>query len=127
MPTINQLIRIERKAVVKRKKTPALQACPQLRGVCTRVCPHGNWRLVVDPAVVTPEQESARQQAQEMARHASCAGLCETCLACIQNCPQRAITMPGERNPAARYRHPAVTLSDLITANNLNAANNQGN
>ena len=26
MPTINQLIRIERKAVVKRKKTPALQA-----------------------------------------------------------------------------------------------------
>ena len=96
-------------------------------GVCTRVCPHGNWRLVVDPAVVTPEQESARQQAQEMARHASCAGLCETCLACIQNCPQRAITMPGERNPAARYRHPAVTLSDLITANNLNAANNQDN
>ena len=37
MPTINQLIRIERTAVVKRKKTPALQACPQRRGVCTRV------------------------------------------------------------------------------------------
>ena len=37
MPTINQLIRIERKAVLKRKKTPALQACPQRRGVCTRV------------------------------------------------------------------------------------------
>ena len=37
MPTINQLIRIERKKVVKRKKTPALQACPQRRGVCTRV------------------------------------------------------------------------------------------
>ena len=37
MPTINQLIRNERKAVVKRKKTPALQACPQRRGVCTRV------------------------------------------------------------------------------------------
>ena len=37
MPTINQLIRIERKAVVKRKKTPALQACPQRRGVCTAV------------------------------------------------------------------------------------------
>ena len=31
MPTINQLIRIERTAVVKRKKTPALQACPQRR------------------------------------------------------------------------------------------------
>ena len=40
MPTINQLIRIERTAVVKRKKTPALQACPQRRGVCTRVSHH---------------------------------------------------------------------------------------
>ncbi|MDL2272895.1 30S ribosomal protein S12, partial [Desulfovibrio sp. OttesenSCG-928-I05] len=29
MPTINQLIRKERKAVLKRRKTPALQACPQ--------------------------------------------------------------------------------------------------
>jgi small subunit ribosomal protein S12 len=37
MPTINQLIRKVRKKVVKRKKTPALQACPQRRGVCTRV------------------------------------------------------------------------------------------
>ncbi len=37
MPTINQLIRTARKKVVKRKKTPALQECPQRRGVCTRV------------------------------------------------------------------------------------------
>ena len=37
MPTIQHLIRIERKKVVKRKKTPALQECPQRRGVCTRV------------------------------------------------------------------------------------------
>ncbi len=37
MPTINQLIRFERKAIAKRKKTPALQECPQRRGVCTRV------------------------------------------------------------------------------------------
>lgn len=37
MPTINQLIRVARKKVVKHKKTPALQACPQRRGVCTRV------------------------------------------------------------------------------------------
>ncbi len=37
MPTINQLIHNEREAVVKRKKTPALQSCPQKRGVCTRV------------------------------------------------------------------------------------------
>ena len=37
MPTINQLIRKERAKVSKRRKTPALQACPQRRGVCTRV------------------------------------------------------------------------------------------
>ena len=37
MPTINQLIRKGRKAQPKRKKTPALNACPQRRGVCTRV------------------------------------------------------------------------------------------
>ena len=37
MPTINQLVRQGRKKSVKRTTTPALQACPQRRGVCTRV------------------------------------------------------------------------------------------
>ena len=37
MPTINQLIRKGRKTVVKKNKVPALKACPQKRGVCTRV------------------------------------------------------------------------------------------
>ncbi len=37
MPTINQLVRQGRKKSVKRTNTPALQACPQRRGVCTRV------------------------------------------------------------------------------------------
>jgi small subunit ribosomal protein S12 len=37
MPTINQLIRKPREAVVARNKVPALQECPQKRGVCTRV------------------------------------------------------------------------------------------
>ena len=37
MPTINQLIRTQRKVLPKRKKTPALLECPQRRGVCTRV------------------------------------------------------------------------------------------
>ncbi|PTN37375.1 MULTISPECIES: 30S ribosomal protein S12 [Desulfonatronum] len=37
MPTISQLIRNERKKIEKRKKTPALQSCPQRRGVCVRV------------------------------------------------------------------------------------------
>jgi small subunit ribosomal protein S12 len=37
MPTINQLVRHGRKQTVKRTTTPALQACPQKRGVCVRV------------------------------------------------------------------------------------------
>ena len=37
MPTINQLIRSPRSKQVKRNKVPALEACPQKRGVCTRV------------------------------------------------------------------------------------------
>jgi small subunit ribosomal protein S12 len=37
MPTINQLIRKSRKDKPVRKMVPALEACPQKRGVCTRV------------------------------------------------------------------------------------------
>jgi|UniRef100_A0A7V3RIH7 small subunit ribosomal protein S12 len=37
MPTINQLIRLGRKKVVKKSRAPALTGCPQRRGVCTRV------------------------------------------------------------------------------------------
>jgi len=37
MPTINQLIRKPRQAPVEQSKVPALKACPQRRGVCTRV------------------------------------------------------------------------------------------
>ncbi len=37
MPTINQLVRKGRSRVKKKSNTPALKACPQKRGVCTRV------------------------------------------------------------------------------------------
>lgn len=37
MPTINQLIRSGRSSKVWKTKSPALQSCPQRRGVCTRV------------------------------------------------------------------------------------------
>ena len=37
MPTLNQLVRKSRKKMVKKSKTPAMQQCPQKRGVCTRV------------------------------------------------------------------------------------------
>ncbi len=37
MPTVNQLVRNGRKSTNKKTKAPALQGCPQKRGVCTRV------------------------------------------------------------------------------------------
>ena len=37
MPTINQLIRNGRKKSYKKTKAPALDSCPQKRGICTRV------------------------------------------------------------------------------------------
>ena len=37
MPTINQLIRNPRVWQVARNKVPAMEECPQKRGVCTRV------------------------------------------------------------------------------------------
>jgi len=37
MPTVNQLIRKGRKKQLTKTSSPALQSCPQKRGVCTRV------------------------------------------------------------------------------------------
>ena len=37
MPTISQLVRKGRKISTENTKSPALQSCPQRRGVCTRV------------------------------------------------------------------------------------------
>jgi len=37
MPTIQQLVRFQRKQINKKTNSPALKNCPQRRGVCTRV------------------------------------------------------------------------------------------
>ena len=37
MPTINQLVRKGRKQIKTKSTAPALQSCPQKRGVCVRV------------------------------------------------------------------------------------------
>jgi small subunit ribosomal protein S12 len=37
MPTINQLVRQGRCAIIKKSKAPALSKCPQRRGVCLQV------------------------------------------------------------------------------------------
>ena len=37
MPTIQQLVKSARKSLIKNTKSPALERCPQRRGVCLRV------------------------------------------------------------------------------------------
>ena len=37
MPTIEQLVKYQRKKLKKKNKSPALKLCPQRRGVCMRV------------------------------------------------------------------------------------------
>lgn len=37
MPTIQQLVRLNRQKVMTLTKSPALKACPQRRGICIRV------------------------------------------------------------------------------------------
>lgn len=76
-------------------------------GACAQVCPKANWKL--DP---WPKVE----------------GECEFCFACIQNCPQKAITFiqsdqnaflqNGEKNPNARYRNEHTSLYDIKASNN---------
>lgn len=71
-------------------------------GLCTKVCPVGNFYL---------EDGIAKR------KHDTC----EFCLACAQNCPQKAIALSlFDRNPAARYRNEHISLQDLIKANNQN-------
>jgi len=60
MPTINQLIAKGRRPLTSRNKVPALQACPQKRGVCTRVYtttpkkPNSALRKVAKVRLTTP-------------------------------------------------------------------------
>ncbi len=76
-------------------------------GICTDVCPRGNYSL-------TPHGTEVN-------------GDCEFCFACIQNCPQKAIqfikqeegVFPNgtEKNPNARYRNEHVSIADIKKAN----------
>lgn len=75
-------------------------------GICTKVCPRGNWRLGE--------------------KKAETSGQCDYCLACIQNCPKKAIQfadlhdefLKPEENPNARYRNPHVSVRQIELANN---------
>lgn len=67
-------------------------------GVCKQVCPVSNITQTEKPVF----------------------GLnCESCLACIHNCPKNAIQMTIQRNEK-RYRNSNVSLNEIINSNNQN-------
>lgn len=75
-------------------------------GICVKVCPRANWSL-------------GNEKAETI-------GQCDYCLACIQNCPKKAIQiktiedsfLKPEENPKARYRNPMVSVRQIQMANN---------
>lgn len=68
-------------------------------GLCERVCPSGSLRVTGGKAVPIP-------------------GRCQTCLACVHACPQKAIGLAvPEKNPNARYRSEHISLNEIIAAN----------
>ena len=65
-------------------------------GLCVRVCPVANIRL------------SGRDKRPVWLHH------CEECLACAHHCPEQAIEVNRKSSRRGRYRHPAVSVADLV-------------
>ncbi|MDR1542278.1 MAG: EFR1 family ferrodoxin [Clostridiales bacterium] len=69
-------------------------------GVCAKVCPIGD--LFIKDGMAARKSKT-----------------CEFCLACANNCPQKAIVMNiMDKNPNARYRNENISLEEIIAANN---------
>ncbi|GHU88182.1 hypothetical protein FACS1894202_03840 [Clostridia bacterium] len=64
-------------------------------GTCAKVCPAANI-TVIDKVTFSDK--------------------CEWCLGCVHLCPKNALHMKNEKS-AARWRHPDVTLTEIIKAN----------
>ena len=68
-------------------------------GICQMVCPSGSIKVEEGEAKFTP-------------------GKCQTCLACVHACPQKAIGLTvAEKNPNARYRNKHIRLQEIINSN----------
>lgn len=68
-------------------------------GICGKVCPAQNF--------YTEGGKAKRKQET-----------CEFCLACAQNCPQKAIGIRmADKNPKERYRNAHISLQEIIAAN----------
>ena len=63
-------------------------------GICERACPAKNIVIERD----TPTWSNK----------------CEDCMACVQHCPQKAIYFNSKTSQKERYRHPEITINELL-------------
>ena len=63
-------------------------------GICEKLCPVGNIK--------------------ESSTTVSFGANCQQCMACIQWCPQRAISHPNVPKDRKRYHHPDITVEDML-------------
>ena len=74
-------------------------------GICEKVCPTTSIHVTDRKAEYVP-------------------GKCQTCLACVHACPQKAIGLTiSEKNSQARYRNEHISLQEIIKANAVNEFN----
>ena len=66
--------------------------------ICEQVCPIGNIKVIDGKAKRLNKT-------------------CEFCLACVHHCPFTAIHLITDKNPDARYRHPQVSLKEIVKSN----------
>ena len=68
-------------------------------GICSKVCPEAAFEVKDGKAVRNRNY-------------------CQMCLACVHNCPQKAIKLNiPEKNPNVRYRNENISLNEIIKAN----------
>ncbi|MGI6046190.1 MAG: 4Fe-4S dicluster domain-containing protein [Eggerthellaceae bacterium] len=66
-------------------------------GICSRVCPVTNVTQIDKDKPIFGEH-------------------CESCFACVHNCPKKAIHLKNEKS-GERFRNPNVSTKEIIAAN----------
>ena len=105
MPTISQLVRKGRENKVKREKTPALDGCPQRRGVCVRVYtatpkkPNSALRKVARVRLTTGIEVTSYipGEGHKLQEHSVVLGVCDLHLGCNW-LPQSQVKVTNSKN-----------------------------
>src|SRR5438445_431420 len=121
MPTINQLVRRGREAARKKSKTPAMQACPQKRGVCIRVYtttpkkPNSALRKVARVRLTNAQEATSDRP-----------GGGSTYQVPVEVRPDRRTSLSMRWIIGAARRRAERSMAEKLSAELLDAANNRG-